>query len=219
LSRHLKSSALLPVLLLIGSVAAWSLEEPQVEEPFFPVEEEIEVDPEIARMFPIPFASAHFLRDIQRVLLEEKILNELMTQTLWDSKNGLMWPTLDNGADVDLVRAEAYCEELEFAGHQDWRLPSIEELETLHRVMANATYKMPNEIRLSACCPWSSTRRGERSAWNYNFRNRKRFSGTVTYSYDHRALCVRTPGLEETPYDTQIPSRLYHSPGQGRRGG
>ena len=177
------------------------------------------VDLEIARIMPAPFVSAHLLRDIQRVLLEERLLDELMNQTIWDLKDGLMWPIRDNGVDVDWKQAGAYCEELEFAGLTDWRLPTIEELETLHLVMSNVTYKLPNEIQLSACCPWSSSTLGDTRAVNYNFRNRKRFTGTKSYSYDHRALCVRTPGPEEVPYETQIPAKQYRGGAQRRRRG
>lgn len=203
-----------PVRAQTDQVPAPPLEEPEVLEEPAQV-----VDMEVARILPAPFVSAHLLRDIQRILLEEQLLDELMNQTMWDVKEGLMWPINDNGLDVDWKRATAYCDELEFAGLDDWRLPTIEELETLHLVMSNVTYKLPNEIRLSSCCPWSSSVLGENRAWNFNFRNRKRFSGTKTYSYDHRALCVRTPGPDEVPYETQIPAKQYRGGGQRRRGG
>lgn len=58
-----------------------------------------------------------------------------------DSTTGLMWenpPTCAvNGADGDLQAAIAYCAQLEHAGHDDWRLPTIGELRTLIRGCPN----------------------------------------------------------------------------------
>ena len=46
-----------------------------------------------------------------------------------DSATGLIWQTTDTKKDWEA--AIAYCEELDYAGHQDWHLPSIRALETL----------------------------------------------------------------------------------------
>jgi hypothetical protein len=64
--------------------------------------------------------------------------------------------------------------------------------------MSANQFKVPGEIRLTACCPWSSTKKNEDSAWNFNFRYRKPFSGALSYTYDLRALCVRSPASGES---------------------
>jgi hypothetical protein len=61
-------------------------------------------------------------------------------------------------------------------------------------------FKTSKEVKLSACCQWSSTKHTATSAWNFSFRFRKPFSGILTYSLDLRALCVRGP-LDELPAD------------------
>ena len=46
-----------------------------------------------------------------------------------DSATGLIWQTTDSKKDWEA--AKTYCEELEFANHSDWQLPSIRALESL----------------------------------------------------------------------------------------
>ena len=46
-----------------------------------------------------------------------------------DPATGLIWQTTDTKKDWEA--AIAYCEELDYANHQDWRLPSIRALETI----------------------------------------------------------------------------------------
>lgn len=48
-----------------------------------------------------------------------------------DEKNGLMWAADDVTADgVDFATAEKACRDLRLLGHDDWRLPTIQELLT-----------------------------------------------------------------------------------------
>jgi len=49
--------------------------------------------------------------------------------TVIDIKTGLIWQQLD--VEKDWEAANAYCEELDYANHQDWRLPSLVELQTI----------------------------------------------------------------------------------------
>lgn len=46
-----------------------------------------------------------------------------------DPATGLIWQTTDTKKDWEA--AITYCEELDYANHQDWRLPSIRALETI----------------------------------------------------------------------------------------
>src|SRR5687767_3110381 len=47
--------------------------------------------------------------------------------TVRDAKTALVWTQKDNGADVDLAAATAYCDGLSLAGKDDWRLATIDE--------------------------------------------------------------------------------------------
>jgi hypothetical protein len=142
-------------------------------------------------IFLAPFVSASFLRAVADILDEIRLIQELTTGVYVDEKALLQWAARDNGRDIDWRRAERYCEELELAGFDDWRLPTLAELEDLMEPMSNAMYSVPPEISLSACCLWSSTSRDDVAAWNFNFRYSKRFSGSKTHTFDLRALCVR----------------------------
>jgi hypothetical protein len=51
--------------------------------------------------------------------------------TISDLRTGLMWSKTDNGFDINWDDAKEYCEKLELAEFNDWRLPTISELKTL----------------------------------------------------------------------------------------
>jgi hypothetical protein len=51
--------------------------------------------------------------------------------TLSDKQTGLMWQLDDDGIQRSYEEATGYCQTLELAGHNDWRLPNKEELLTL----------------------------------------------------------------------------------------
>ena len=144
-----------------------------------------------------PFVSRAFIEAILEDLAQQRIEEERIGSVYLDPKTGWLWTTEDNGRDVNWQRAIAYCQQLNLAGFDDWTLPSIEELETLLRPMARGSYNLPGSFQLTACCPWSSTQKDEQSAWNFNFQFSKPFSGAFSYTYDHRALCMRQPQEEE----------------------
>jgi len=51
--------------------------------------------------------------------------------TISDRATGLMWQAADDGIARDWPAALAYCENLDFAGHSDWRLPNAKELQSI----------------------------------------------------------------------------------------
>lgn len=51
--------------------------------------------------------------------------------TVSDFGTGLMWRKNDSGKGLDWENALAYAENLEFASHDDWRLPNIKELQSI----------------------------------------------------------------------------------------
>lgn len=51
--------------------------------------------------------------------------------TLTDMVTGLMWQQTGPAEPMNWQEALAYCEALEFAGHSDWRLPDVNELQSL----------------------------------------------------------------------------------------
>jgi hypothetical protein len=51
--------------------------------------------------------------------------------TITDQATGLMWMQADNGTGVLWEDALSYAEGLDFAGHDDWRLPNVKELQSI----------------------------------------------------------------------------------------
>ncbi len=51
--------------------------------------------------------------------------------TVTDLATGLMWKKDDSGSGMEWKDALAYCEDLSYAGHTDWRLPDAKELQSI----------------------------------------------------------------------------------------
>ena len=110
-----------------------------------------------------------------------------------DPRTELTWTRKDNGSDVDWYGAKRYCDDLTLGGFK-WRMPTIDELETLYDPGVAARYKIRAPFELTTCCPWSSTMRGSDSAWNFDFYGGTRGHTHLAGSSFGRALCVRRSG-------------------------
>jgi hypothetical protein len=119
----------------------------------------------------------------------------------------LMWAAATNGEDVLWHPAQEYCERLELAGHRDWRLPTLEEVERLYDPEAEDNNFIVAPIVLDGCCLWTSTsladfsaeeagvRAGQRDGpedyfWGFLFAGGIRYY-SIYYFPDGQALCVR----------------------------
>lgn len=69
--------------------------------------------------------------------------------------DGLTWALVTNGETVPWTDAKEYCDTLAHAGFDDWRLPTLSELESLHDPSAESGLRAP--FVLDDCCAWSST--------------------------------------------------------------
>ena len=58
--------------------------------------------------------------------------------TITDNKTGLMWMKETASSQMNWKEALFYCENLEYAGYSDWRLPNIKELGS---IVDYSTYK------------------------------------------------------------------------------
>src|SRR5690606_17211145 len=63
-----------------------------------------------------------------------------------ETVDGLMWSLVTNGESVPWNPANEFCETLEHAGFVDWRLPTLQELETLHDASAENGMRAPFAI-------------------------------------------------------------------------
>lgn len=118
--------------------------------------------------------------------------------------DGLMWAVENNGQDVNWNTAAQYCSDFRLGGHADWRLPTIDELESVYDPSISSDYRIKSPIQLTSCCLWSSTlleddgdqRRAldpSRYAWGFYFANGDRYYSAMNFT-DGRALCVRAAG-------------------------
>ena len=75
------------------------------------------------------------------------------------SIEGRQWASASNGAALPWGEADAYCRGLAVDGHDDWRLPTLDELDTLID-RDRSSIRAP--LALDDCCLWSSTSLQER---------------------------------------------------------
>lgn len=149
--------------------------------------EDLVLDEDEVREISIPM-----LETIEAVRKRER-----REQIFRDLDNGWMWPRRDNGRDLAWREAGPYCEALELGGFENWRLPSIEELETLEAMWSLRPLKIADQILLTSCCLWSSTEGSGNAVWNLDFRFRRAFESNRALSFGLRALCLREMGSEE----------------------
>lgn len=117
--------------------------------------------------------------------------------TVIDSKTGLQWAQRDNGQGINWNNARSYCSNLSTAGG-GWRLPSMDELdgiydrsETLTTPCGQWTCEVSPLFRLTGGWYWSNESSGSSEAWFFFLTDGTRYSISVSYSADVRALCVR----------------------------
>ena len=120
--------------------------------------------------------------------------------TVLDTKTNLMWAAKDNGSDINWANAKSHCENYDAGGYTDWRMPTQDELASLHD--ASKTRPAPcyrsfdihvttDLIDISCFAPWTSETRGSDAA-QFDFVHGARFWYLQTHTYGTRALPVRS---------------------------
>ena len=107
--------------------------------------------------------------------------------TIIDTQTGLMWAQPSSKKNVDWFEAGSYCKQLKLAGFTDWRLPSIEELETLYYPQREKRNKIFPLFQISGCLH-SSTKDGSSKAFYFNFSAGKRASLPLRRANDRGLL-------------------------------
>lgn len=108
--------------------------------------------------------------------------------------DGLTWTTDDRGEDVDWYAASAHCEDLMAERRSDWRLPTIEELESIydpsdvnafgHKIMR------PFHDGVTSNWIWSSTEDTSGAAFAFDFNDGSETSLAVNFDEGAHGLCV-----------------------------
>lgn len=123
------------------------------------------------------------------------------------ASDGLEWATASNGEDITWPEAVEYCAELSLAGHADWRLPTLAELEGLHDADGEGGEAIRSPFVIGGCCLWSSESLVDRPAedgdeiagrpemyhWGFMFDGGFPYYAVHIFD-DGRALCVRDAG-------------------------
>lgn len=143
------------------------------------------------------------------------VAQETQARGYWiDPADGLMWAAKDSGQTGSWHKAMKYCRKLQLAGHSDWRLATINELESLVNLPAyateyvgssdilhrNADLQVSGGLLLTYGRQWSSTpvleangRPSSHAFWSFWFDEGRRWKGFEDpFEGDHMdALCVR----------------------------
>ncbi len=122
--------------------------------------------------------------------------------TVTDTTTGLMWAAKDNGSDINWSDAKGYCENYRGGGYTDWRMPTLDELETLYDDSFKGykpkdcrppcmDIKVPNHIQLYSGFVYSSDSIEPKYAYYFIFTSGKRDWRYKSYNVTVRALPVR----------------------------
>jgi len=143
------------------------------------------------------------------------VAQETQARGYWvDPSNGLMWAAKDSGKRGSWHKAMKYCRRLRLGGYSDWRLATIDELESLVNLPAYATeyvggsdivhwngdLQLSGGILLASDRQWSSSvptdvdgSPSKAHFWSFDIRTGHRESGFEDWAEGDtmNALCVR----------------------------
>ena len=124
--------------------------------------------------------------------------------TITDTRTGLMWAQIDNMGHINWHDAKLYSDNIILSKHNNWRLPTIEELETLfddsldnYETICGHQIKAVPQVELSCGFVWSSEVQMESgrypiSALAYNYSKGYQYSARMSQYRGYRALPVRS---------------------------
>lgn len=146
--------------------------------------------------------------------------------TYVDAATGLTWSTKDNGKDVNVADAVQYCRALRADARSDWRLPTIEELESLQNpdgkgsknvssVDGTASIDHGEERPLLTGDPWSSNLVDFRHWWYLSRKSGTRVFDEPGFGRAKRALCVHAASAQRSTRSGVSSTVGNRSPRQG----
>jgi hypothetical protein len=121
--------------------------------------------------------------------------------------DSLEWALASNGEDIKWPEAVEFCAALSLGGHDDWRLPTLAELERLHDPDSEGGESIRSPFVIGGCCLWSNVSLVDRPAedgdeiagrpemyhWGFMFDGGFPYYAVHIFD-DGRALCTRDVG-------------------------
>ncbi len=122
-------------------------------------------------------ASSRVGRNKRPVLVAPRADNGSDPNVYVDSDRRLMWTRKDNGNVVTWIRAREYAEELTLSGYTDWRLPTMDELESLYQPASPHPIKIRPPVVLGHRFAWSAEKdnAGVAEGFDFCYGSRKRY--------------------------------------------
>ncbi|NLA41892.1 MAG: DUF1566 domain-containing protein [Smithella sp.] len=129
--------------------------------------------------------------------------------TVLDTRTNLMWADKDNYTGISWQDAKKYCETYRGGGYTDWRMPTLDELESLFEsgTIGINGYNITRLIELSNCCPWASAS-SEGAYFRFDGGGRG-WTKRPFFTRAYRALPVRSFNMKT---DVTMARHLFASP-------
>ena len=137
---------------------------------------------------------------IESARAQEERFVVMQNGTVKDQTTGLTWAARDNGANLTWSGALAYCKNYSAGRHNDWRMPTPEELATLYGDSKETKSEedklsvdlVTESIQVTAPWVWTSRRAPNNKAlvYGFNFGNTRKFHRGS--GMNRRALPVRS---------------------------
>ena len=122
-----------------------------------------------------------------------------------DKNTGLEWQKTLTGGKYDWAGALAQCENLEYAGKTDWRLPSPKEFFTITDAgrynPAFDTAYFPDNSELSSDYFWTSRAKDDGNAYYLDYNDA--YSNSAEISNEYNVMCVRGDELPAASFTTK----------------
>ncbi len=139
---------------------------------------------------------------IRQLTADTDVVTDLQTGLMWEKYEAVEGSVCDQGCSFE--DAVDYCKDLVIDSYSDWRLPSINELETIIDFSRTDPSVFPVFDSFSSLWFWSSTQSASDSeeAWYIHFK--AGYAATTSKSYFPRVKCVRGETLHEsTSFSTE----------------
>ena len=126
--------------------------------------------------------------------------------TVTDTRTGLMWAQTDNMGHITWHDAKRYCDNIILSEHNNWRMPTVDELKTLFdgsldefETICGHHIKSAPQIELSCGFIWSSEVLAVPGGYSvqakaFNFAKGYWYSARMSQYRGYRALPVRSVG-------------------------